>query len=382
MKPRIIALYLPQFHPIPENDKWWGKGFTEWNNVVKAKPLFKGHYQPHLPADLGFYDLRLPEVRQQQADLAREAGIEGFCYYHYWFGNGKQLLERPFNEVLASGKPDFPFCICWANHDWTNKTWVKDKSTHRDSMIMKMEYSMEDHVAHFNALLPAFKDKRYITVDGKPLFAIYQPKAIPDVEKFIALWQKMALENGLPGIHFVGYSVNSSGRSVKGNKVSLWTTDEAAEHYKSVLDLGFDAVLSSGLSRAQSICKGKLKMLFYFLTKNSVLPTSNICDYSDVMKHYYVEEDAWENVYPTLLPQWDRTPRAGKGTNPLINATPEKFQKTIENALELIKNKAPEHKILFLKAWNEWGEGDYVEPDDRFGHGWLDAIRKALDNCK
>ncbi len=382
MKPRIIALYLPQFHPIPENDKWWGKGFTEWNNVVKAKPLFKGHYQPHLPADLGFYDLRLPEVRQQQADLAREAGIEGFCYYHYWFGNGKQLLERPFNEVLASGKPDFPFCICWANHDWTNKTWVKDKSTHRDSMIMKMEYSMEDHVAHFNALLPAFKDKRYITVDGKPLFAIYQPKAIPDVEKFIALWQKMARENGLPGIHFVGYSVNSSGRSVKGNKVSLWTTDEAAEHYKSVLDLGFDAVLSSGLSRAQSICKGKLKMLFYFLTKNSVLPTSNICDYSDVMKHYYVEEDAWENVYPTLLPQWDRTPRAGKGTNPLINATPEKFQKTIENALELIKNKAPEHKILFLKAWNEWGEGDYVEPDDRFGHGWLDAIRKALDNCK
>lgn len=382
MKPRIIALYLPQFHPIPENDKWWGKGFTEWNNVVKAKPLFKGHYQPHLPADLGFYDLRLPEVRQQQADLAREAGIEGFCYYHYWFGNGKQLLERPFNEVLASGKPDFPFCICWANHDWTNKTWVKDKSTHRDSMIMKMEYSMEDHVAHFNALLPAFKDKRYITVDGKPLFAIYQPKAIPDVEKFIALWQKMARENGLPGIHFVGYSVNSSGRSVKGNKVSLWTTDEAAEHYKSVLDLGFDAVLSSGLSRAQSICKGKLKMLFYFLTKNSVLPTSNICDYSDVMKHYYVEEDAWENVYPTLLPQWDRTPRAGKGTNPLINATPEKFQKTIENALELIKNKAPEHKILFLKAWNEWGEGDYVEPDDHFGHGWLDAIRKALDNCK
>lgn len=382
MKPRIIALYLPQFHPIPENDKWWGKGFTEWNNVVKAKPLFKGHYQPHLPADLGFYDLRLPEVRQQQADLAREAGIEGFCYYHYWFGNGKQLLERPFNEVLASGKPDFPFCICWANHDWTNKTWVKDKSTHRDSMIMKMEYSMEDHVAHFNALLPAFKDKRYITVDGKPLFAIYQPKAIPDVEMFIALWQKMARENGLPGIHFVGYSVNSSGRSVKGNKVSLWTTDEAAEHYKSVLDLGFDAVLSSGLSRAQSICKGKLKMLFYFLTKNSVLPTSNICDYSDVMKHYYVEEDAWENVYPTLLPQWDRTPRAGKGTNPLINATPEKFQKTIENALELIKNKAPEHKILFLKAWNEWGEGDYVEPDDRFGHGWLDAIRKALDNCK
>ena len=378
MKARVIAFYLPQFHPIPENDQWWGKGFTEWNNVVRARPMFRGHYQPHLPADLGFYDLRLPEVRQQQADLAREAGIEGFCYYHYWFGNGRQLLERPFNEVLASGKPNFPFCLCWANHDWTNKTWVKGKSTRRDSMIMKMEYSMEDHIAHFNSVLPAFRDKRYITVDGKPLFAIYQPKAIPDVGKFIELWQKMAKENGLPGIHFVGYSVNSSGRSVKGNKLSLWATDEAAEHYQSVLSLGFDAVLSTGLSRAQSMSKGKLKMLFYYLTKNSFLPTSNICDYAEVMRNYYVKEDAWENVYPSLMPQWDRTPRAGKATNPLINATPEKFQKTIENALKLIKEKAPEHQILFLKSWNEWGEGNYVEPDDRFGHGWLDAIRNAL----
>ena len=178
MKARIIALYLPQYHPIPENDEWWGKGFTEWTNVAQAKPQFRGHYQPRIPADLGFYDLRLPEVREQQAQLAREAGIEGFCYYHYWFGNGRQLLERPFNEVLESGKPDFPFCLCWANHNWTNKTWQKGKSLRSDSMIMKMEYSMEDHKKHFMALLPAFRDERYIKVDGKPLFGVWSPRDI------------------------------------------------------------------------------------------------------------------------------------------------------------------------------------------------------------
>jgi len=382
MKPRIIALYLPQFHPIPENDEWWGKGFTEWTNVAKAKPLFKGHYQPRIPADLGFYDLRLPEVREQQAQLAREAGIEGFCYYHYWFGNGKQLLERPFNEVLKSGKPDFPFCLCWANHDWTNKTWIKGKSIKRDSMIMKMEYSYEDHIAHFNALLPAFRDKRYITVDGKPIFAIWAPNSIPDVKKFINLWQDLAHKNGLLGIHFIGYTANASGRSVNKNKLSLWATDEAAEHYNAILRKGFDAVMSSGLFRAQSMCKGKLRMLLYYSAKNMSMPISNRTDYSRTMKNYYVPEDAWENVYPTLLPQWDRTPRAGIRTNPLTNSTPKKFQKTVETALDIIRNKKPEHQILFLKAWNEWGEGNYVEPDLKYGHGWLEAIRNSIEYMK
>ncbi len=381
MKPRIIALYLPQYHPIPENDKWWGKGFTEWTNVVQARPLFKGHYQPRLPADLGFYDLRLPEVREQQAQLAREAGVEGFCYYHYWFGGGKQLLERPFNEVLASGKPDFPFCLCWANHDWNTKTWVKGKSYKQAATIMKMNYSIEDHVRHFHHLLPAFRDERYIKVDGKPFFAVYAPRAIPEVRAFIDTWQKLARENGLPGIHFSGYTVNSTGVSVDG-KLSLWSTDESAKFYQNILDLGFDSVISCGINRAQSVSKGKLKMLLYYLRKNSLLPTYNRSDYEEVMKHYYVEEDAWENVFPTLLPQWDRTPRTGVATNPFVNATPEKFQRTVEEAIKLISHKAPEHQILILKSWNEWGEGNYVEPDLRYGHGWLDAIRNAIDKTK
>lgn len=379
MTPRIIGLYLPQYHPIPENDEWWGKGFTEWTNVAKARPLFRGHYQPRIPADLGFYDLRLPEVREQQAELAREAGLEGFCYYHYWFGNGKQLLERPFNEVLTSGKPDFPFCLCWANHDWTNKTWKKGSSLRKDSMIMQMQYSMEDHRLHFMTLLPAFKDKRYIRVDGKPLFAIWAPNDIPEVSQFIDLWQQLARENGLEGIHFVGYTQNSVGKTRDKGKVTLWATDQAANIYNDLLNKGFDAVMSGGLSRAKAMCHSKLRMLYYYIAGLTFLPVTIRTDYAKAMRHYYAPEDAWENVYPTLLPQWDRTPRAGIKTDPLTNSTPEKFQASIEQALQLIHKKKSEHQILFLKAWNEWGEGNYVEPDLKYGHGYIQAIRKAIE---
>jgi len=381
MKPRIIGLYLPQYHPIPENDEWWGKGFTEWTNVAKAKPLFRGHYQPRIPADLGFYDLRLPEVREQQAELAREAGLEGFCYYHYWFGNGRQLLERPFNEVLASGKPDFPFCLCWANHDWTNKTWQKGNNFRRDSMIMKMEYSKEDYVRHFNYVLPAFRDPRYITVDGKPLFAVWAPHHIPDARVFIDLWQQLARENGLPGIHFVGHTDNA-GKGLPGQAADYYSADKAKEYYQAVLDLGFDAVMSSGYRRAVALLQGKTRMIWRMLSGKTFAPTYSKMDYSRLMANYYVPEDAGENIYPTLLPQWDRTPRAGKNSEIVVDSTPDRFQETVETAIELIRQKEPEHQLLFLKAWNEWGEGDYVEPDLKFGHGYIQAIRQAIGKAE
>ena len=196
---RLIAFYLPQFHPIPENDEWWGPGFTEWTNVAKAKPLYRGHYQPHLPAELGFYDLRVPETRQAQADLAREHGIEAFCYWHYWFA-GRRILERPFSEVLTSGEPDFPFCLGWANQTWTG-IWHGNP----DRILIEQTYpGVDDHVAHFDAMLPAFEDPRYFRVDGKPLFYVFKPRFIPELRKFADLWRQLARRAGLPGLYLVG----------------------------------------------------------------------------------------------------------------------------------------------------------------------------------
>lgn len=379
-KARVIAFYLPQFHPIPENDQWWGKGFTEWTNVAKAKPLFRGHYQPRIPADLGFYDLRLPEVREQQVELAREAGIEGFCYWHYWFGNGKMLLEKPFQEVLHSGKPDFPFCLGWANHSWKTGTWTRDGS---DQMIAEQQYLGEsDYTMHFNYVLPAFKDPRYITVDGKPLFVIFDPYGLP--MDFILTWRKLATENGLPGIHFVGYTFNSLGRplyNAQGEQVTrgYFNTDEVQKYYNYLTqELHFDAVIPIGTYRAEILTKNR----YWFALQRKLSTAWNInikalYQYDKVMRHYYAPEDSAENVYPSLLPQWDRSPRSGMN-GIYINSTPEKFEKTLKEALKLIENKQTEHKILFLKSWNEWAEGNYVEPDLKYGHGYLDVLRRQL----
>lgn len=382
MKVRIIALYLPQFHPIPENDLWWGPGFTEWINVVRAKPLFRGHRQPRIPADLGFYDLRLPETREQQARLAREAGIEGFCYYHYWFGGGKQLLERPFNEVVASGRPNFPFCICWANHTWSNKTWRRTSALQRDGLMVEQTYpGREDDTAHFLSLLDAFRDRRYMTVDGKLLFTIYDPLGFPHVGDFIELWQRLAAEHGLPGFYFVGMTPSTLSFKITPDgkrQPAMPNLRSSAEIYNHVLSLRFDAVNSFGKRRGEMLYEGKVKNIAKAVMRRMGLPAGSQCyDYERTVANFFAPEDAWENVFPTILPQWDRSPRVASADGVYVNVTPEKFGRHIRRAMDIVSRKEDEHRIIYLKSWNEWGEGNYVEPDEEFGHGLLDALRDA-----
>lgn len=362
---RVIAFYLPQFYPTPENDLWWGKGFTEWTNVGKAKVLFKGHFQPRVPADLGYYDLRVPEVREAQAQLAKDAGVYGFCYWHYWFGNGKRLLEKPFTEVLISGKPDFPFCLGWANESWELKMWDA-KDVGKNKVLVEQKYpGAKDFELHFLSILEAFKDKRYITVDDKPLFYIYKPNSFKGIDKFIEQWQILARQHGIDkGLFFVGHTTNFN-------------------EYNDLLNKGFDAINVNPMSRvsmnfesSQSFFSKNFNRFYRLFFKKTT-----IFEYSQASKLFVIdEEDSIENVIPTILPNWDHSPRSGKNAWILHNSTPKFFEKNVMAALDCIKNKNNENKIIFLKSWNEWGEGNYMEPDIRFKHGYLDSLKNALSN--
>lgn len=354
-KVRVIAFYLPQFHPIPENNKWWGKGFTEWTNVGKAKPLFRGHYQPRVPADLGYYDLRVPETRQAQADLAKEYGIEGFLYWHYWFGNGKRLLERPFDEVLKSGEPDFPFCLGWANHSWQGiSCGVKTK----EPLIEQSYGGEEDYKRHFYDVLPAFKDKRYIQVDEKPLFYIHSPLSSPEVKFFVKLWHKLALMNGLKGITFVGNTANDE-ESIKEvlSFCSFVNVDTLFDFKKYAFSFGD---------------KVKNKIL------REIFKVGNVHEYKSAMKYFYSKKVNKEHYFPTIIPGWDHTPRTGSVGNVLNNSTPEYFQEHVRTVLKEVENKEFDKRVVFLKSWNEWAEGNYIEPDIRFGHQFLKALKNAI----
>ena len=376
-KARVIALYLPQYHPIPENNKYWGEGFTEWTNVAQARPLFKNHYQPRIPADLGFYDLRLPIIRQQQAELAKQAGIEGFCYWHYWFGNGKEVLQMPFDEVIKTKEPNFPFCLGWALHDWTTKTWEKGSAIQKDTVIFKQTFPGEDDdTRHFYRLLDAFKDERYIRVDGKLLFAILVPQAMPEPKRFMNLWNKLAKENGLPGFHFVG--IIDSMPEINNNNIN--DVDKAVDdNINKAKAMGFDAIGTTGQKYAELKTGGKMRKLL-FAAARRIAPGVLIdkYDYNKIMNNFYSPSDSREDVYPQLLSGWDRSPRSGRKAIIYYNNTPETFEKAAKNAVNSVKNKSPEHRIIFLNSWNEWGEGAYMEPDLKYGKGKIKALKEVL----
>ena len=362
--PRFIAFYLPQFHPIEENNLWWGPGFTEWTNVAKARPLFRGHRQPHIPADLGFYDLRIPEVREAQAQLAREAGIEGFCYWHYWFGNGRKIMEKPFQQVLETKKPDFPFCLAWANHSWYKKLW-DPKAKWKDTLLVEQTYPNEDDfIAHFYYLLPAFKDERYIKVNGKIYFIIYDPK-FPQVSQFIKVWRRLAEENGLKGFYFVG-------------------TDYDSRDKEKILAKGFDAIYNADIINIHHHLN--LFQKIFLAIKREIFHMPTVFRYKDAINYMVTEDCKNIEVIPTIGANWDHTPRSGGKGMVLHDSNPKYFKKVAQKAIDIVKEKPVEEQIVMIKSWNEWGEGNYMEPDLEYGHGYINALKEAIqessDNIK
>lgn len=343
---RAIAFHLPQFHPTPENDEWWGKGFTEWTNVAKALPRYSGHYQPHVPADLGFYDLRLKEAREAQANLAVEYGVSAFCYYHYWF-MGERFLDAVTELMLREGTPDTPFVMCWANEDWT-RAWV-DQSA---ETLRKQTYSAEDDRAHFEYLLPFFQDPRYLRVAGKPLFLVYLPGSLPDAPQFAQRWRDLAEAAGLPGIHLAAVEAHSL------------PSDPAAFGFDS--SIGFlptDLVPYDGA-------------LMIRRTDDEVI------DYDRTVERSIggLLTRSWPFA-PAVVPRWDNTPRRATNARIYANASPETFERWVAEAgaaSRPLDPLDPDSRFLFVVAWNEWAEGNHLEPDERYGHRFGHALRDGL----
>jgi lipopolysaccharide biosynthesis protein len=367
---RVLAFYLPQFHPTPENDLWWGPGFTEWTNVAKAKPLYPGHVQPRLPADLGFYDLRVPEVRERQAELARAAGVESFCYWHYWFGDGRRILERPFEEVVASGAPDFPFCLAWANQTWTG-IWHGAAGR---TLIEQTYPGAADREAHFRWAQRAFEDPRYSRVDGKPIFVVFSPSHLPSTVDFVDHWRELAHKAGYPGLYFVGVSDAYDQHTDRYRLPML-------EPFDAVTLLGPQDYIATRGAREKWGLKRRLKernlgRFNRFRPKSWAYPTR--IDFADVVEHAFEDMPEGERFLPAVLSGWDNTPRSSERGVVYENSTPELFERYMAKAVERLRDHPKDKRIVFVKAWNEWAEGNIIEPDAVHGHGFLDAIRKAV----
>lgn len=363
---RAIAFHLPQFHPVPENDEWWGKGFTEWTNVVKARPRLPGHYQPHLPADLGFYDLRLPEARTAQAEMAARYGIHGFCYFHYWF-HGRRILERPVNEILASGRPDFPFCLCWANENWSRR-W--DASN--DELLIEQRYSPADDLAHIRRLIDFFSDPRYIRVDGRPLFAVYRASKLPEPRRTTDLWRNEAEKAGLKGLFLVRVESH-----VESGDPGALGFDAALEFQPRWSELGRWRIFRSKWWRRHKLGTGE-----------DVYRDNVIYEYADLVRRALAETPPAYHRIPCVCPGWDNTARREKGAVIFLNSTPALYERWLSevvkrqaarvSALPERNGAAPAESLVFVNAWNEWAEGNHLEPDQRWGRAYLEATERAL----
>ena len=371
--PKLIAFYLPQYHPIPENDAWWGKGFTEWTNVAYARPRFRGHHQPDLPADLGFYDLRVPEVREAQAALAREHGVHGFCYYHYWF-NGRRILERPFQEVLASGQPDFPFCLCWANENWT-RTW----DGMDQQVLLAQQYGEADDRAHLRSLAPAFADPRYLRVDGKPLFLVYRASHLPDSRRTTGIWREEAVRLGLGELFLCRVESNFSSERSDPRPLGF---DAAVEFQPDVPEIirhhkprpqgwhGFPRRVREGLWwRVRKLgARAGIGTVKY-----------SVYDFRRLPEMMLAKPEPDYLRFPGVSPGWDNSPRRQAGGGTIFNhATPGVYEAWLQATAQRLGSRRSEHQLIFVNAWNEWGEGCHLEPCQRWGHAYLKATRRVM----
>lgn len=369
-KIRPIAIHLPQFHPIPENDAWWGKGFTEWTNVAKAKPLFKGHYQPHLPADLGFYDLRLEEARLAQEALAKQYGIYGFCYYHYWF-NGKRMLHEPIERKLKNPKEDLPFMFCWANENWTKAWDGKEKE-----VLIKQEYSNADDLEHIRFLIPFFKDERYIKIDGKPVFAVYRSTLLPDMSKTIKIWKEEALKHGVE-LYLCRFETFGSEGAEYLNDFDAAIEFPPHNSFKHVITLKHEL---SWLRLKRSFNYRILKLRRNFLRQKVSQTDGIIIDYSDFVSGYLkkYEQEKKYCCYHCVTPGWDNTARKKNGFVLWNNSKPEYFKNWIIKSLEKFKIRSADENLFFINAWNEWAEGNHMEPDQMWGSQYLSAFYESI----
>jgi lipopolysaccharide biosynthesis protein len=367
---RALAIYLPQFHPIKENDLWWGKGFTEWRNVTKAKPLFKGHYQPHLPADMGFYDLRLVDTMIEQTELAREYSIHGFMFYHYWF-NGKLVLHTPIENYRYKIKNNFPYCFCWANENWTRR-W--DGGEH--DILLRQDYSAEDDLQHIRFLLDYFSDPRYIKVDGKPVFAVYATNYLPNPLQTAEIWQNEAIKAGYKGLYLI--RVESFDWNTRPAQVGF---DAAMQFHPDWRKLKNALIYPSlPLKYANKYHNSVLGKFFRKMVRPQQLLESRIVDYQKYSEQFYEAETLDYKRYPCIMPSWDNSSRRPKGNATIFhNASPDLYKKWLSNIVKNFRPFSEDENFIFLNAWNEWAEGNHLEPCLKWGRQYLEATRSVLN---